>query len=60
MNWNALGHAVAEPLLAPGNLACDLMDVANEGARDLVRMLVNTLVWMFVGIGGLLAVWGLS
>ena len=60
MNWNALGRAVAEPLLAPGNLACDWLEVSNEGARDLVRMLVNTLVWMFVGIAGLLAVWRLS
>lgn len=60
MNWTALGYAVAEPLLAPGNLVCDRMNVSNDGARDLVRMLVNTLVWMLAAIGGLLVAWGVS
>ena len=60
MSWNSLGRAIAEPLLAPGNLACDVTGVADEGARGLVRMLVNTLVWMLVSIGALLAASGLS
>ena len=60
MTWAVLGRAVAEPLLAPGNLVCDWLGVSNDGARELVRMLVNTLVWMVILVSALLAAWGQS
>lgn len=47
---NALGTVVAMLLLAPGNLACDRLGVTNDGTRELVRMLVNTLFWTAVGV----------
>lgn len=47
---NALGTVVATSLLAPGNLACDRLGIAHDGARELVRMLVNTLFWTAVGV----------
>ncbi len=60
MNWTSLGYAVAEPLLAPGNFIFDHMETSNDGARDLVRMLVNTLVWMVVAVSTLLAARGVA
>jgi hypothetical protein len=37
--------------LGPGEICCNAMGVGQENNRDLVRMLINSLVWM--GIGGL-------
>ena len=47
---NFVGQALAWVFLLPGNLACDAIGVSTADNRDLVRMLVNSLVWMFVAI----------
>jgi len=60
MSLKTMGGAVAGMLLAPGEAVCDSLDVTVDGARDLVRMLVNTFVYMFVGVGVMLVVWRLS
>ncbi len=52
----SLGAALAEIFLLPGNVACDAMGLGKDDLRDLVRMLVNSLVWITVGIL-IMAVW---
>jgi hypothetical protein len=37
--------------LGPGEVCCNAMGISQENNRDLVRMLINSFVWM--GIGGL-------
>jgi hypothetical protein len=36
--------------LWPGNLACDALGVGRTGSRELVRMLINSLVWTLIGV----------
>jgi hypothetical protein len=45
---NAISHALAWPLLLPGNVACEALQL--DGANNLVRMLVNSLVWTVLGV----------
>ncbi|WP_336056286.1 hypothetical protein [Nitratireductor sp. CH_MIT9313-5] len=40
----------------PGDLVSDWLGISREENRDLVRMLVNSLFWIFVAIIGL-AIW---
>jgi hypothetical protein len=47
---NALRSALAATLLAPGNLVCDLLGVTRDNTRELMRMLVNALFWICVGL----------
>lgn len=35
--------------LGPGNAVCNAVGVGQENNRDLLRMLVNSLVWTAVG-----------
>jgi hypothetical protein len=51
----SIGKFLAWPFLAPGNAACDAMGIAGSEHRDLVRMLINSLVWMVVGIAIVIA-----
>lgn len=50
-----MGHATSAinaftaVLLLPGDLACDAMGVGKADNRDLVRMLINSFAWAFVG-----------
>ena len=39
---------VAWPLLLPGNLVCSALGLGKQ--NDLVRMLVNSLVWTALGV----------
>jgi hypothetical protein len=41
----SVGHALAWLLLLPGDLVCDAVGVAKADNRDLLRMLINSLVW---------------
>ena len=51
MTWLALiGHFLERLLLLPGDLACDALGLGQADNRDLVRMLVNSLVWTLAGI----------
>ena len=46
----AAGSAVARLLLFPGDVACAAVGVDSEDKRELVRMLVNSLVWILIGM----------
>ena len=35
--------------LGPGNAACDALGVGEANNRDLLRMLINSFVWMAAG-----------
>lgn len=44
------GGALARVFLLPGDVACAAVGVDSEDKRELVRMLVNSLVWIVVGM----------
>ncbi len=44
------GHRLAWLLLLPGDSACRAMELHQGESGDLIRMLVNSLVWTIVGI----------
>lgn len=46
----SFGSALAGLLLLPGNVACDAMGLGEDEKRDLVRMLINSLAWIVVGV----------
>lgn len=50
----AIGQAILWFFIFPGDWISDRMGVAKEENRDLVRMLVNSLVWIAVVIVGLI------
>ena len=45
---NAISRALAWPFLLPGNIACDALQLS--AGNNLVRMLVNSLVWTVLGV----------
>jgi hypothetical protein len=45
MTKAALSDTIARPFLWPGTIACNAHD-----HNDLVRMLVNSLIWTVVGV----------
>jgi hypothetical protein len=47
---SSVGSALARLLLLPGTLACDAMGLARDDKSELVRMLVNSLVWIVAGM----------
>lgn len=49
-NSTMVGNALAWPILLPGNLACNAIGMGDREYRDLVRMLINSLVWTAVGV----------
>jgi hypothetical protein len=52
MRNGSIGDAIAWPFLLPGTLACQALGSSEHS--DLVRMLVNSLVWTVLGV---VAVW---
>jgi hypothetical protein len=44
----SIGNALAWPFLLPGNIACDALGLSAH--QDLVRMLVNSLIWTVLGV----------
>lgn len=48
MRKDSIGDAVAWPFLLPGTLACQALGSSEHS--DLVRMLVNSLVWTVLGV----------
>ena len=46
----SVGTALARALLFPGDLACSAIGLESDDKRELVRMLVNSLVWMVIGL----------
>ena len=51
-----LGRLIVWIFIAPGDLIADRLGISQENNRDLVRMLVNSLVWIMVAVIGL-AIW---
>jgi hypothetical protein len=41
---------LARAFLLPGDIACMAIGLDSEDKRELVRMLVNSLVWIVVGM----------
>ena len=46
----SIGHALARLLLFPGDFACAALGLNQDDKRELVRMLVNSLVWIVLGM----------
>ena len=46
----SLGATLARLFLFPGDLACAITGLDSEDKRELVRMLVNSLVWIVIGM----------
>ncbi len=49
-NVTTVGGALARVLLFPGDIACAAIGLDRDDKRKLVRMLVNSLVWIVVGM----------
>jgi hypothetical protein len=47
---SSIGTALARAFLFPGDLACTAMGLDSDDKRELVRMLVNSLVWIVLGM----------
>ncbi len=47
---NSIGLIVAKAFLFPGDLACRLAGLEGDDKRELVRMLVNSLIWILLGM----------
>lgn len=45
----SIANAVTAVFLLPGDIACDALGVRKSNNRYLLRMLVNSLGWAFVG-----------
>jgi hypothetical protein len=50
MSANTLGAALAWPFLLPGNLFCGALGLPQSEYSDLIRMLINSLVWTVIGV----------
>ena len=46
----SIGAALARVFLLPGDIACAAIGLDRDDKRELVRMLVNSLVWIVVGM----------
>jgi len=44
-------------LMAPANAMCDALGVADEHERGMIRMLVNSLIWITIGAIGFFVAW---
>ena len=46
----SIGQVLAWPFLLPGNIACDALGLGLAEHQNLVRMLVNSLIWTVLGV----------
>ena len=46
----AVSTALARLFLWPGDFACTAIGLQGDDKRELVRMLVNSLIWIVVGM----------
>lgn len=44
----SIGEVLAWPFLLPGKVACDILGLGDH--QNLVRMLVNSLIWTVFGV----------
>ncbi len=49
-NSVTIGASLARLFLFPGDLVCGYIGIDQDDKRELVRMLVNSLVWIVVGM----------
>jgi hypothetical protein len=49
-NYTSTTAAIGRVFLFPGDLACNAMGLQRDDKRELVRMLVNSLIWIVVGM----------
>lgn len=49
-NVITVGGALARVFLFPGDIVCTAIGLDRDDKRELVRMLVNSLVWIVVGM----------
>lgn len=49
-NFTLIGTALARVFLLPGDIACTAIGLDRDDKRELVRMLINSLVWIVVGM----------
>ena len=47
---NSVGTALARAFLFPGDYTCTAMGLDSDDKRELVRMLVKSLVWIVIGM----------
>ena len=47
---SSVGTTIARAFLFPGDYACNAMGLDSDDKRELVRMLVNSLVWIVIGM----------
>jgi hypothetical protein len=50
MSATTIGAALAWPFLLPGNLFCGALGLPQSEYSDLIRMLINSLVWTVIGV----------
>lgn len=50
LNSITIGASLARLFLFPGDLVCAYVGIDQNDKRELVRMLVNSLVWIVVGM----------
>lgn len=55
-NSISIGAGVARLFLFPGDLACAALGLDHNDKRELVRMLINSLVWIVVGMLAVVAI----
>ena len=47
----SFGASLARAFLYPGHLVCSVTGLEGDDKRELVRMLVNSLIWIVLGMG---------
>lgn len=45
----SLVNALTSILLLPGDIACNALGIGKADNRDLLRMLINSFAWAFMG-----------
>ncbi|MCF8476678.1 MAG: hypothetical protein K9G60_06585 [Pseudolabrys sp.] len=50
LHSTSIGTGLARLFLFPGDLACAVFGLDSDDKHELVRMLINSLVWIFVGM----------
>ena len=51
-----VGSSLARFFLLPGDIACVAIGLDHDDKQELVRMLINSLVWIVVGMAVAVAV----
>ena len=50
LNSVTIGASLARLFLFPGDVVCAYVGIDQNDKRELVRMLVNSLVWIVIGM----------